>query len=434
MTNAAEHSDNARTTCPVYHEELVNRHLTRNYLAMVFDAGLYIGAMAFLAANTVLPTMIKTLGGPQWVQAMMPNMTRIGFSVLPILTAHRLERLRRVKSFCLLVGVFQRLPFLFALLALLFLAESHPVLCVGFVAAAPFLSGLFGGVSMSAYFELNRRVIPTKRLSSAVSFRLILGCLIGLVAGPVVSYVLYKHPGTAGFTILHAITVILLSISLLFFTIIKEVEPPEIHKKPSRFKRNLKKAFLHLRKESNRRSYLIQFAFGLGWVIIFPFLPKHVMATVGENDGYIGHLLLMQMIGMIAGNLLSAWIGDRFGGKMLILVSRCVQIVGCCLIFIVYTKIGVSVLYFVIGMGFSMSMVGNNTVKMELCGRKNRITWFSMANLVILPCLLLTSGGSYLFESLTSSIYPTAIAATAFTGLSLYFLSKIKYGETRATS
>jgi len=434
MTNAVEHSANTRTTCPIDHKELVDRHLPRNYLALVFDTGFYIGAMAFLSSITVMPTMIDTLGGPQWVQAMMPNMTRIGISVLPILTAHRLERLRRVKSFCLLVGVFQRLPFLLAFLALLFLADSHPILCVGLVATAPFLSGLFAGVSMSAFFELNRRVIPTKRLSSAVSFRLILGGVIGLIAGPVVSYVLDNHPGATGFTILHAIAVIMLAISLLFFSRIKEVEPPEIHRKPSRFMRNMKKAILHLRKEPNRRSYLIQFAFGLGWLIILPFLPKYVMAAVGENNDYIGHLLLMHMIGMIAGNLFSAWIGDRFGGKMLVVISRLVQVAACCLIFAVYTKIDVSILYFVIGMGISMSMVGNNTVKMELCGNKNRITWFSMANLVTLPCLLLCSGGSYLFESLTNSIYPTAIAATFFTASSLYYLSKIKYGGIRATS
>ena len=44
----------------------VARHLRRNYAAHSLEGGLFIGGVAFVHPQTVLPRIIERLGGPDW--------------------------------------------------------------------------------------------------------------------------------------------------------------------------------------------------------------------------------------------------------------------------------------------------------------------------------------------------------------------------------
>ena len=96
MTNAVEKSIDTRLTCPIQHQQLVRKHLLRNYCVIALDLALYMGGMRFLATAIILPVLINDLGGPKWVQAAMPTIGMIGMSLLPVVIAHRLEGLRRM--------------------------------------------------------------------------------------------------------------------------------------------------------------------------------------------------------------------------------------------------------------------------------------------------------------------------------------------------
>ena len=70
-------------------------HLRHNTVAHVIEGGLFIGGLAFVSAETLLPTVIKNLGGGNWLISLMPVMMMAGFMLPPIFTAHWIDRQRR---------------------------------------------------------------------------------------------------------------------------------------------------------------------------------------------------------------------------------------------------------------------------------------------------------------------------------------------------
>ena len=54
------------------YESEVALHLKRNYLVHCADGGLWMGAMAFVAADTIMPSLVRSLGGPTWLIALTP--------------------------------------------------------------------------------------------------------------------------------------------------------------------------------------------------------------------------------------------------------------------------------------------------------------------------------------------------------------------------
>jgi MFS family permease len=91
----------------------------RNYLAHSLEGGLFMGALSFVSASTLLPTVVRSLRGPDWLISMMPVMMAVGALLPPVFTAHVIDRLRRYMPLLLVTGVFQRVPYLLAGLALL---------------------------------------------------------------------------------------------------------------------------------------------------------------------------------------------------------------------------------------------------------------------------------------------------------------------------
>jgi len=193
-----------------------------NYIAHAIEGGLYIGGLSFVAANSVLPRIVEILGGPAWVISLTPILTMLGFNLLPVFNAHRIEMLERVKPVLLLTGIFQRIPYLFAGLAIYFLGVKHPHAALWFVVLVPLLSGLFGGLISTAWQELVAKTVPNRRRASVFALRNIISSMIGITAGGIIAAVLNWMPGIRGYGLLHLITFVFLALSYVVFVHIRE--------------------------------------------------------------------------------------------------------------------------------------------------------------------------------------------------------------------
>jgi len=98
----------------------------RNYHAHIWEGGLYLGGMAFVSAETVLPRIVEQLGATPLIISMMPTLLILGFMSPGVLVVPLLERLPRYYPFVMLAGFLQRLPYLLAGLALWFLGDGYP--------------------------------------------------------------------------------------------------------------------------------------------------------------------------------------------------------------------------------------------------------------------------------------------------------------------
>ena len=298
------------------HDSHTMRNFRRNYTAHAIEGGLYMAGLTFVAFETVLPPIIKTLGGPAWLISLAPSLLLIGFALPPLFTAHLLEPLTRKMPIVAWNGLFIRAPFLVAALCLFFIADSHPVLTLTAVALAPFLNGFINGLVCPAWFELFAKTVPAQKRASLFAVRLVIAGLGGLIAGKVISYVLGSYPGATGYGILHLCCFICLMGSLFVFLGIKETPLPSLDEdSPRTLKESLAEVPQILKEDLNFRSFLLARIFGCAPYAAFPFLSIHALETLNLPQSYLGNFFIAFTIGSMAGNLFAGYMGDKFGGR-----------------------------------------------------------------------------------------------------------------------
>lgn len=401
-------------------------HVKRNYLSYAIEGGLFVGGIAFVSADSVLPALFSLLEGPKWMIAFLPTMMMIGFSLAPLFTAHIVERLERVKGLCLVFGVLQRIPYLAAGLILWFWGKEHPYLCATAAALAPFFSGLFGGISLSGFFTLVARILPIKRRASASALRNIIGSTLGIIAGAVVNIVLTHYPGTDGYAILHFLAFLCLTGSWLMFANLKEVDAEEARTAPRRTLRDHLKSLPELCRGDKHLKHLIitRFLAGQSFMLI-PYMALYAKSTTAQDDSFIGILITWQMIGGLLGNLLAAWLGDTQGGKSIVMVARITFLASCALIITGESMLAFKLAFFMLGIHWFMNMVGLQTFTMELAPKSRVATYTAIVGMANMVALLVAGGlASLLMSDLVGPVKTPVLALIAAVCdiASIYFL------------
>lgn len=386
-----------------YHHLLVQRYLLRNYTAHSIEGGLYMGGMRFIAAETVAPAMIASLAGPDWLVASIPMLSMLGYIFPQLLMAHRIQGMSRHMPLVTLVGVFQRLPFLLAGLMLL-LAGSHRGAALAAVALAPLVSGLIAGTGVNAWQELVAKTVPASRRSSLFATRNILAAGMGLGAGAVVAAVLARHPGPVGYGILHLITFGCLAVSFGVFLFVRETPypaPPVRH--ADTFVKSLRHMPRLVRADHRFRDYLVADACMAGIYIMMPFLGIHALHVLHKPNEYLGFLLIVHTVGSIAGNLVGGALGDRWGGKVMLVLSQGAFLTICAWGAFASRSPEFLALFFLLGSAQTWLSIGKQTVGLEISPMAQRPSYLAILGTVNVPATLLAWLVSYVTWHATHS-------------------------------
>jgi MFS family permease len=359
----------------------VSRHLRRNYVAHSLEGGLYIGGVAFVHPQTLLPLMIQRLGGPDWVIAAAPILLMVGFFVPSLFITHRLERLKFLKRFVMSIGALQRLPFLFVGATLL-LAPEPGTLALALVVLAPLASGLAGGVSVTAWREYVAKSIPPEKRASLWAVRFVLGGIIGVGAGQIVSHVLERHQEMRAYGILHLFVFALMAISYSVFGFTREPNldsaRPHAPKSWWEYARATRRL---VRADPKLWPYLGSRALFSGLYVVLPFLSLHALDVLGAPDAYLGTLLMVQMAGSLLGNLLGGFLGDRHGGRCVVLLSQAGSALVAFAAMVLHTELGFEALFFGLGLAVGCGGVGVPTLDMEMSGFDQRMSYQTLIGL-----------------------------------------------------
>jgi predicted MFS family arabinose efflux permease len=423
-TTSADRPDAGRLA--QYHNLLVQKHLVRNYVAHSLEGGLYMGGFRFIAAETVAPTMIATLAGPGWLVALMPMLSMFGYILPQILMAHHIQGMRRHMPFVALIGVFQRLPLLIAGLVLL-LAEGHRVAALTAVALAPLVSGLIAGFGVNAWQELVAKTVPASRRSSLFAVRNVLAAGIGLGAGGAVAGILRWHPGPVGFGVLHLATFGCLVLSFVVFLFVRETPYPS---PPARRSASLIDNLRHmpglLREDRRFLTYLLADACMAGIYIMMPFLGIHALKVLDKPNEYLGFLLMVHTAGSIAGNLIGGAAGDRYGGKLAIVLSQAGFLAIAGWGAIASRSFEFLSLFFLLGAAQTWLSIGKQTVCLEISPVEHRASYLAILGCINVPATLIAWLISYLTWDATHSFAWVAGLTATFVALAATLLSRVK--------
>jgi len=386
-----------------------------------------MGGLSFLAAETVMPAMVKDLGGPNWLISLMPMMLMFGIGWPSLLTAHWVEHLPRVKPFILATGLLQRLPYLIAVLSLFFLFDKHPVLVLILVALTPLLSGVLTGLNFAAWMDLIARIIPEKRRASAWAIRWIITAIIGIFAGGIIQSVLARSPGPPGYGILHLIAFGFCMLSYILQAMFHEIPSTYQTDLPGRgLVENLRSLPGLLRADRRFLNFISMRMLTMGIYIMTPFLAIHALTILGKDEYYLGFFVTAQMVGGILGNLIAGYLGDHLGSRIPLVLARLILVAVSIGVAVNRFEWGFLVIFFLFGFAFYMDRVGTSTLSIEICPADRIPTYISLLTTLMSPSMLVAAVISTLVRELTGQLMPAALLSATTVMLSLIFLSRIE--------
>tara|TARA_R110002096_G_scaffold215310_15_gene403196 strand:+ start:19885 stop:21141 length:1257 start_codon:yes stop_codon:yes gene_type:complete len=399
----------------------------RNFVLHCMEGGIYMGGLAFVSAETVLPKLVQSLGGPDWVISLMPSLLLMFMFAPGIIASPLIERLPRLFPFVASFGVVQRLPYLIAALILYFGHDSLPHLILWVVILTPIISGFSGGFAIPAWMEMVTRMIPEKRRASGWAFRFIIGSLLGILAGFMVEQILKTWPGAEGYGLLHGAAFALLMLSFTIFLFLRETDYPEPvpHSKDWYGKQIRIFGEIFSSRSAFRRMLMVRIS-GLGFLCVAPFLSITALEVTNLPESTLGRFVTVQMLGGITGNFLAGWLGDRFGGKAVLLTAKSLQLGLCTFLVVTSSYSGFMVAFFLFGMVFFMIQVGDQTLGIELAPRSRRAAFLASLNFSYIPGSLIASFLAWFMHRQFDAFYPTAISAAVMVALSLLLLSGIR--------
>ena len=404
----------------------------RNFLMHCVEGGFFGGAVAFVAPDTLVPPLLREMGSPGWLIAISPQLMLLGFMTTPLFFAHRAEGRDRILPRVMFWGLFQRLPYLLASLVL-FAAAVSPFFpdwaAMSVIVGAPYVSGLMGGVAISAWSALVAKTVAPKRRASLAAIRNTLAALLGILAGLLTERLLEIAPGVRGYAWLHLIAFALFMVSFAAFSRLREARAEVRPQGNPSVWSNLRSLPVILRQDRRLCYFLGSLSCGHGILIILPFLSIHALNVLEQPTAFAGALLAAKSAGVFSGNLLGAILGDRLGGKSVFLAAYSCFFLTAVLSLFVTSVAGFLLVFFLFGMGFTMRVVGQQTLTLEIAPLERLPTYFALALSGTAPFMLLAAGIAVVaggYAERIDAFWPLAVPSALATLAAMLLMLRVK--------
>ena len=396
----------------------------RNYLAYALEGIFFMCGTAFVDVQTLMPPVVQSLGGPTWLISLMPTLAQVASPLPMLMVLPIVSRLTRYAPYVRATMLVQRLPYLLAGLGLL-AASVSPGLALVAVALAPLLAGIGGGLCGVAWSNLMYITIPPNRRTSLMAVRAGVSAVLGIGVGVLIRLILDAWPGTDGYAVLHFLAFASVTVSLGWYLLARDPPNPPPHVAIEPGLHAVALMWGRLVHDRRLRIYLVSRILQTGVYVLIPFLSIYTLATLEQPQSYLGHLLILQTIGAVLGNVVTGYVGDRIGTKVTTLFGMTAFIGLSVWSTLAATSAEFSAIFFLLGFGLPSLWVSSLTLGMEMAPQQHRSVYMGLMSLVNLPALLLASTLSGLLWWAFGSILPLAVVSVTMVAAAMVVLYKV---------
>ncbi len=296
-------------------------HLKWNLLANLMDGALYAFGMSFVALNTVLPVLVEKIGGSNIAIGLITVVWTLGFNFPQIFVANYVQKYEPKKRLMLATSIGQRIPWLLLGLICFFLIGrvTGPVgLVLFFVLFGTAAIG--GSINLTAWFSFVMRITPVRLRGRLFAARGVSGAILGVLGGFLVEIILSSVSYPDNFGILFLTAFLCMMLSYLSLSTLHEGKPrptvPGVNY--SKFFKDLPRI---LAREKNFRNFMIWDSLLMASTMAGAFYIVHAIKEFSLSYWYAGTFTVVNMVSMIAGDLLFGFLADRFGHKVNLLLA-----------------------------------------------------------------------------------------------------------------
>jgi MFS family permease len=393
-----------------------------NFIANTLDGALFALGLTIVSQHTVLPVLVRKIGGGNVAVGLIPVLWVLGFNLPQVLIAGAVLPKKRRKPLLLQTALVQRVPWLLLALAALLLferMESDAALALFFLLYG--MAAVGGAINLPVWFDLIAKLTPVALRGRLFGARTISGSLLGAGGGIVATFVLarFQYPGS--YALLFALTFGVMVLSYLCLAVLREEGdsvPSEAVRRPWA-PASLPRLF---RDFPNYRNFVIADALSISGGIGAAFYAVHAFDRFSLPDSYAGGFTTVMMVSGAAGGTAFGLLADRFGHRLNLQAAALSTMVACLLAVTAPTVELYAAVFVCASLAIAVTLISRLPFLAEISPESERPTMVAGANLVASPFVLWGLAGGYIADrvGLTSVfLLAGAFAAAAFLWLTL---------------
>lgn len=312
-------ADSERQSAERAYTAMVEKHLTRNYLAHLGHGLLGQTGFRLLNAPTFLPAYILLLsGGSDIAVGAVLSLQALGMVLTPMLIANLIEHRPRVLPVGFGTGAAMRLMILCVAASGLLLPPNLALWAIGLFM---FGFGLFLGMQGVIFNFLMSKVIPVGKRGRLTGLRNFLaGITAAAVAWAAGEYLLGENPAVAGYSWTFVLAFLLTSLGLSLLLFVREPEPPNLRVRTGLLRR-LREVPTLLREDRAFSTYVLARALATMGRMAAPFYILFAGMSIGLTGQVLGVLTMAFTLAGTFSNLAWGALADRHGFRLALLLS-----------------------------------------------------------------------------------------------------------------
>jgi len=294
-------------------ENELQRHLRRNFIANMGDGTLWLFGFSFLSSATILPVYFAHLSSSTLLLGLIPALLDLGWFLPQLFIAPRVEKLPRKKPWVLVLGIGERLPFLFLAAGALWLAQLPAATAVAFFFLLIAIRALASGLVATPWQELIAKVIPVQWRGRFFGLSHAVGGGLGLIGSAIATLILARYPYPTNFAICFFVGFVILMVSWTTLLFVVEPAQPPAPPAPTGYRKRLTAI---LREDHNFRAYLVSRGLGYLGGMSLGFFAVYGVGRFQLGDAQAAVFTAVMSAVWMLSNLIWGPIGDRRGHKL----------------------------------------------------------------------------------------------------------------------
>lgn len=362
----------------------VRQHFRWNFTVNTADFALYCFALSFTSLMTILPAFVNKFTSSNFVIGIIPTINVLGWLLPQLLAARYVEKFSRKKKFILIVGIGERLPWLFIALGVFLLSKASAAwnLLSFFIFYSSFCFS--GGVNTPAWLDMMSKVIPERKRGRFFGLSSFIGNGMGVLGALFTGYLLERIVFPGNYAACFMLTFVFTSISLGFFALNKESAYPVV-KAPSTLRNYLSQLVVIARENRNYLFFLIATVITCFSGMASSFFTVHAINNLNLPGGEIGRFTAISLFFQTVTNPMWGYMGDRWGHKRLTEVG----VIGMILSSFIAVFANSAVLFYLVfaitGASLSAATIARLSIVLEFSKPEERATYIGLTNTVKAP-------------------------------------------------
>ncbi|MCL6431247.1 MAG: hypothetical protein K6V36_10370 [Anaerolineae bacterium] len=204
-------------------DDLPEPAVRRNIALVIVDSISFLTGATFIGSTTVLPALVRLLGGSPVVVGALSAIQTAGWLLPQLIASRSVLNRPLVKAYVIAPGILCRAVLVLYAPILLLCGRVAPEVALAALLVTLGIFFLCDAFSVVAWFELLTKIVPASRRGRTLGVGQALGSLTGAGAGLVVQVILSRPgPFPRGYALLLLLAAAALSVGLLALACVRE--------------------------------------------------------------------------------------------------------------------------------------------------------------------------------------------------------------------